>query len=1290
MTKILLVESFLDNIELVNQILDKEYTNYIIEITNTKKGFKKAIKSYKPDIILSNNIFPDFEGTTIFKTAKKHIPTTPFIFVSYPATEQKMNFFFNYGLTDFVFKDNLCSLATKMKSALNKMEKNNANTDISGKAQSRLEELEKKEYLYRTLVENTEIIYAVVDENLNPIYRSPLVEKITGWTPDEVHGYDIFEIIHPQDRDLVYDFLKELKNNPGQVIPTSFRLKLKNGNYCWFEGTGNNQLSDPQLNGIIFKFSEVSSRKQMEAELAEKEAKYRAVFENSLDGIILSQTDGLIIRANPAACEMFKMTEEEIISKGSDGIIDKTDRRIKSLMKERLTNGSSKGEATLIRKCGSKFLASVSASKFFDSFAREKVSVSIHDISDHLKSKEKLDNTTHLLKETVNRLNKTLDASMDVICTIDSDGRFVDVNAASLEIWGYTPQELKGTKFLDLVFKEDLEKSVKEDVSLRDGVETEFFENRYLHKNGSIVSNLWSAKWDEKDQLVFSIAKDITDKKKLEKTIQLEKKRFEDLYEQAPSAMGILKGPNHIYELANPPYLQLISKNDKSNIIGKSVKEVLPELEGQGIFELLDDVYQTGETFSASEMLFQFDFNGNGILEDTYIDVTYQPHRDLEGNIDGVFFFANDVTEQVESRKKVEESEKRYRELIHNLPIAIYACDADGRILLYNKAAVDIWGREPKIGVDLWCGSSKIFTLENDLIPLDSCPMALLLKTGMVQKGEGIIEKISGDRRVVTIHPVPFYDLKGKITGAVNLMTDITDRIAIEKALQESEKKYRQIVETAQEGIWLLDKDHNTSFINNRMFDLLEFKQEEMLNKKICHFLAEDNKENTLNELYRINEGHTVHLEAKFISKSGREIWTHISANPLFDDGNVFNGALAMFTDISESKRVALELERYNKDLNIQIDLTKKRQEELLNVNKELSDFKFAIDESCIVAITDQKGIITHANDNFCAISKYTKEELIGQDHRIISSGYHSKEYIKGIWQTIAKGKTWKGELKNKAKDGTVYWVNTTIIPFLDIKGKPYQYVATRFDITERKKAEIDLDLQNKKLIKTNTELDRFVYSVSHDLRSPLTSILGLINFVEAETCEPDTLKHVLMIRDSVNRLDNFIKNILNYSRNNRVSLKVQKIALHKNINEIVNSCMGNPDTKNIDFIIDINEQQPFYTDQIRLNTIIENLLSNAIKYHKEEGANNFIKINCFSDANTLKLTITDNGIGIDPKHHTKIFDMFYRLASKKVGSGIGLYIVKDTVEMLNGTITIDSELNKGTSFIITLKNLKS
>ncbi|MEO5909175.1 MAG: PAS domain-containing protein, partial [Ginsengibacter sp.] len=193
-----------------------------------------------------------------------------------------------------------------------------------------------------------------------------------------------------------------------------------------------------------------------------------------------------------------------------------------------------------------------------------------------------------------------------------------------------------------------------------------------------------------------------------------------DIFMQSPAMLCILKGPDHTFVLANEPYRQLIGNR---NPIGKTLREALPELEDQGYYEILDNVYATGKPFSGKEM--PASLYRNGKMEEVFVNLNYQPLLDSNDQMEGIFVFAYGVTEQVVARRKIKESQLKYRNLIFGLPVALYTCDADGYIQLYNEAAVKLWGRKPEIGKDLWCGSWKIFRTNGEPLPIDECPMAI-------------------------------------------------------------------------------------------------------------------------------------------------------------------------------------------------------------------------------------------------------------------------------------------------------------------------------------------------------------------------------------------------------------------------------------------------------------------------------------------------------------------------------------------------------------------------------------
>lgn len=236
------------------------------------------------------------------------------------------------------------------------------------------------------------------------------------------------------------------------------------------------------------------------------------------------------------------------------------------------------------------------------------------------------------------------------------------------------------------------------------------------------------------------------------------------------------------------------------------------------------------------------------------------------------------------------------------------------------------------------------------------------------------------------------------------------------------------------------------------------------------------------------------------------------------------------------------------------------------------------------------------------------------------------------------------------------------------------------------------LQKSNEELKKTNKELDGFVYSVSHDLRAPLSSVMGVVGLCEAATEDPFILKNVSLIKTSIKKLDGFIIDILDYSRNSRLEIASHEIHFEDLLNDVSNDLkfMGVEEQRKVSIRTTVHNGIPFYSDKNRLSIILNNLISNGIRYQNPHADDPFVAIEVAVSDAAASILVRDNGVGIDKENHENVFKMFYRVSSKSIGSGLGLYIVKEAVEKLHGTIDLKSEMGKGTEFRIHLPNLVS
>ena len=360
---------------------------------------------------------------------------------------------------------------------------------------------------------------------------------------------------------------------------------------------------------------------------------------------------------------------------------------------------------------------------------------------------------------------------------------------------------------------------------------------------------------------------------------------------------------------------------------------------------------------------------------------------------------------------------------------------------------------------------------------------------------------------------------------------------------------------------------------------------------------------------------------------------------------------------------------------------------------KELADIKYALDTSNIVAMTDRRGVITYVNDYFCEISGYSRDELLGRTHQVVNSGYHPKTFFQDLWATIRKGQVWQDEIRNRKKTGDFYWVHTTIVPFLDESGQPYQYVSIRSDITKRKSAENQLRETREALMMQTlfaqrlSALAALTGGIAHELNQPLSSIR-----VYAETVQnlagrqgqlpPERAGQTMgKIIAQVDRASRVIMHMREFA-SEQTDTATAPLDLRELIEHVLEFSGEQLRAHGITFVNDIPAGQLVLANHSRMEQVLINLISNAKdSIDDKAGGAKEIRVSSQDDGEHRVLAIRDTGGGIPESVRHMIFEPFVTTKGPDRGTGLGLSICLGILRDYHASIHLVQTSDQGTEF---------
>lgn len=1152
---------------------------------------------------------------------------------------------------------------------------------------------------FRAYVQNSSEIVQIADVDGTVSYCSPSMERITGHPHEAMIGKHIFAQFHPDNQATIDRIWGGVVATPNESGRFQARFRHASGEWLELQTSLVNLVEDPLVRGILISSRDITDVLRAQRSMTESEERFRTLFALSPDAIFVESRGGYVLDVNEAGCKLHEMSREEIIGKHVTDLAPEEDReRVISSFERLFTGETSYIEAMSISRSGLATPVEVRVN-VIQFQGEQAIILQARDITERKQSEL-------VLKESEERFRALVEHATEAIFVQDVENEtFLEVNKNAEVLFGKSRTVLMSTRPWELspAFQPDGALSRERMRELMDrAVQGEQLVIEWTHRHASgkhVPCEIRLNRFPSSSQvLVRGSITDITERKLAEQRILESQERLriqnEKLIDLAASPAINTGALDAAYREITQGICETLQVHHASIWL---FNEERTHLECQMQFNAELDLFGKGKQLQTAALPAYLqalqeervisgvdatqdsrtrEFSENFLLPNGFVSVLDAPLRhsqmvagvvriaavdrqewsqetqNFAGSMADMVTLSLEAWERKRAEEKLEQTFSKMRATFDSTRDGILVVDTEGNVLEYNDAFLGL-SNIPREILDSGQPNPGYEIMLENIVARQAFMEAM---DNMEQNPDLNLRHIFRlrDGRVAEVYVRPMR-VGGELRGRLWFLHDITEIKRAEEAVLESEAKFRTLFSQANDAILVMNGDR-ISDCNEKALDMYGLRAEQLKGKAFYELSPPIQPDGSASDgslwehLDEVFKGESVSFTWKHRRANGRPFDAEVSLNQVRIGDNTF--VQAFVRDITErvrAERALRDSERKNKAILDAIpDL-------MLRISGDgiILDYK----------TSDQQTLLM---GNGTVLDHHLAQVL--PDSMV-------QKALASMKTALGNGETQQYELEMEI-EGDLRDFETRLV-----RSGPREALVIIRDVTERKRTE-------KELIKRNFELDSFVYRASHDLKAPLNSLMGLIDLVGVETTEESVLRYLTMMNKSVVKLDTFIRDLADFSRNARQELQASVIDWEGIIRETLENLQFMENADQVEKLVSIDSQAPFQSDPVRLGIILNNLVSNAVKYQDLRKDRRQVEISVCSDDQHAVIRIADNGIGIPEKYHAKVFDLFFRASIQSYGSGIGMYIVRNAIDKLHGDITLDSKEGRGTTFELRIPNI--